>query len=66
MAVGYVLWASTCALPLRGAPRACKQLEVCFDAQPTEEQVQGLRGRLHLRAQPTEEQEGYHQAASRI
>jgi len=26
-----VLWASTCALPLRGAPCACKQLEVCFD-----------------------------------
>ncbi len=30
-AVGYVLWASTSALSLRGAPRACKQLEVCFD-----------------------------------
>ncbi len=24
-------WASTRALPLRGALRACKQLEVCFD-----------------------------------
>ena len=30
-AVGYVLWASTGALPLRGAPLACKQLEVCLD-----------------------------------
>ena len=27
-----MLWASTRALPLRGAPRACKQLERLFDA----------------------------------